>query len=427
MSMVAYPYPSDPQVSGPAPAVAPAGVCRILHVEDDTLQWALVRGLLDEDAPGAFVVEACASLVEALQRLGQERPDGILLDIKLRDSAGWETFRRVHTAAPDVPVVIITGQSDSDFAARAVEEGAQDYLSKTTLTARGLLARVLRYAIQRERDRVALARALEVAQRREQELANALESLKQTQLSLAESKKMETIGRLAAGVAHEVKNPLAIVRMGLDYLARRLPADQPAARTTMDRLYDAIRRADAIVAELLDYAAPAPLIFTELSLNQVITDACALVRPAADKKQQALEMQFDAALPTLHLNANKMVQVFVNLLLNAVQATPQGGRVICRTSCPTLEEFLHRAQVDLPVEDGASPRLIIGEILDTGSGIPPHLLSRIFEPFFTTKADLHGTGLGLSIARMIVEMHGGGLVISNRPEGGACACVYFLC
>ncbi len=229
--------------------------------------------------------------------------------------------------------------------------------------------------------------------------------LKTAQWQLIEATKLESIGRLAAGVAHEVKNPLMTLTMVADYLAQVVPADEPDAPSMLQDMRDAIQRANRVIGELLEFSRPGELTLKPEDLHAIVDRALSLVKLESARHHIDVIRRFDAALPTLPMDKNKIEQVLVNILMNAIQAMPQGGTLTVRTSAVSAGQT-------------GSPAIIV-EIDDTGPGIPDAYLARMFDPFFTTKAAGQGTGLGLCVAQQIIQLHGGTIELGNRPEGGA--------
>ncbi len=229
--------------------------------------------------------------------------------------------------------------------------------------------------------------------------------LKATQLQLIEAAKLESIGRLAAGVAHEVKNPLMTLTMVADYLAQVIPADEPDAAPMLQDMRDAIRRANQVIGELLEFSRPSDLVLAPEDFHEIVDRALSLVKLELKRRHIDVVRGFCEALPALPMDKNKVEQVLVNIFMNAIQAMPGGGTLTIWTSVT-------------PAGDEGPARLTV-EIDDTGPGIPDAYLTKIFEPFFTTKPAGQGTGLGLCVARQIIQLHGGTIELANRPEGGA--------
>jgi signal transduction histidine kinase len=229
--------------------------------------------------------------------------------------------------------------------------------------------------------------------------------LKAAQWQLIEATKLESIGRLAAGVAHEVKNPLMTLTMVADYLAQVIPAHEPDAASMLQDMRDAIQRANRVISELLEFSRPGELTLKPEDFHAIVDRALSLVKLEVARHHIDVVRQLGEALPALPMDKNKIEQVLVNIFMNAIQAMPQGGMLTVRT---------FGAQAG----QSGEPALTV-EIDDTGPGIPDAYLTKVFDPFFTTKPTSQGSGLGLCVARQIVQLHGGTIELRNRAEGGA--------
>lgn len=246
----------------------------------------------------------------------------------------------------------------------------------------------------------ARAATLLAANQQAQQTSQSLRAdLDQTFRQLVHSEKLAATGELAAGMAHEIYNPLtAIAGLAETALLSSDPLP-PKLRETLMVVKTQADRAGAVVRRLLGFAKPAEPQWAPCHLNQVVTDSLAMVRYKADLHQITIDLALDPHLPTLIGDHVQLQEVCVNLLLNAVQAMPSGGR--------------------LSVATGQRPAgLIELEIADTGCGIPADHLSRIFDPFFTTKPGGTGTGLGLSVSHSIVQRHCGTIEVTSHPGAG---------
>jgi PAS domain S-box-containing protein len=250
-------------------------------------------------------------------------------------------------------------------------------------------------------------------------LTKSHDELKTTQMQLIESEKTQTVGRLAAGVAHEVKNPLAVLQMGIGFLAREVPDGNSPASIVLKEMNDAVARADGVVSDLLEFAAPKELELTETEIEPLIRQSLRFVRHEINSSKVTVTTNFAGRLPPCRLDRNKIKQVLVNLFVNACHAMPEGGTLTVTTRC-------HQLVTD---EDANTPRaggqfragdvIFTIEIADTGCGIPPDQLSNVFDPYFTTKkSSKKGNGLGLTVTKAIVDLHGGRIALNNRAEGG---------
>jgi PAS domain S-box-containing protein len=299
------------------------------------------------------------------------------------------------------------------------DDGARRWISTTKVPFRDSSSRILGL--------VCMSRDISEEKRAKEDLLHALARLKEAhndlrslQLQLIEAEKMKSIGRLAAGVAHEVKNPLAIITMGIDCLSQLDLGNEPSAKDILHEISVAIERADHVVRDLLDFSAPKPLEVTEHDLNSVIDDALRLNRSILAAKHIEIVRNLAPDLPPLRIDRLKISQVLANLLTNAAAAVPaSGGSITVRTSARQL------TGVGANIGDArsevfrAGDLIVAAEIEDNGPGIPADKLAKIFDPFFTTKPTGEGTGLGLTVSKTILDLHGGLLSIANREEAGA--------
>jgi signal transduction histidine kinase len=239
-----------------------------------------------------------------------------------------------------------------------------------------------------------------------------------TQLQLIQSEKLDSVGRMAAGVAHEVKNPLMMILTGVKILSKRMADSDESTRQLLKDMTDAVERADKIIGGLLSYSRDRGLDVTAVDLNATIDKSLLLVKHELDKGQIIVRKDLDPSLPALTLDEFKIQQVFVNMFTNALHAMEHNGEIRVRTSIETLGRgrFVGYRKTD---RYRPGQRVAAVRIDDTGPGIPKEHLVKIFDPFFTTKPTGKGTGLGLSVSKQIVEMHGGTIDIANRDEGGA--------
>lgn len=250
------------------------------------------------------------------------------------------------------------------------------------------------------------------------QLAFSLEELRKTQLELIQAEKLESLGRLAAGVAHEVKNPLAVLQLGIDYLAIAGNGDKAVAET-IEEMDTAIKKADKVIKGLVDYSRFEELDLKAQPLNPIVEEALNLVKHEFMKQHITVESRLSPAIPPVAVDRGKIQQVLINLFINGIHAMEEGGKLTVDTYQSLLTEGAF---------DGFSPPLthfvpgdsmVVTDIFDTGTGIPEDKIDKLFDPFFTTKPVGKGTGLGLSVSYRIMELHTGWIGIRNRKEGGA--------
>ena len=255
-----------------------------------------------------------------------------------------------------------------------------------------------------------------------QELMETHENLTKAHEQLIQAEKMESVGRLAAGVAHEVKNPLAMIGMGLEILARRLPSDDEKAKATVARMKRGIDRAKKIVRGLVDYSSSRKLEFQLIRPEKLVSEALELVEYQLQKADISVDFVPDPSLPEIHADQTKVEQVLVNLFINAMHSMEGGGKLTVCTDLVSLGDVARDEGSRLRDRLREGDSMLRITVTDTGKGIPEEVLGKLFDPFFTTKSTGKGTGLGLTVARKIAELHGGELTLENRKEpGGAVA------
>ncbi len=258
--------------------------------------------------------------------------------------------------------------------------------------------------------------------RAEEKLREALADLRGTQQELVQAEKMQVVGRLASGVAHEVKNPLAVILQGVGYLSKKIPAGDEHLSPVLRDMQDAVERADEIVHGLLDFSSISRLEITPHDLNAVVEKALSLVKHSLDKYHIRVVKGLTEGIPDVQICPNRIEQVFVNVFMNAIQAMGDGGKLSVRTYVKEPDALAVNGAKDAASKEDVVFSLrnvaVVAEIEDEGPGILPSVLDKIFDPFFTTKRDKGGTGLGMSIVKNIMDMHDGKIRVENRAEGG---------
>jgi PAS domain S-box-containing protein len=230
-------------------------------------------------------------------------------------------------------------------------------------------------------------------------LVTDLSERRRFEQQLVQSGKLAAIGELAAGVAHEINNPLFAILGLVEFLFKEFePGTKPFERLKL--IQQTGFEIKEIVRALLDFSRERSDVFTTVSLQEVGAQTIELIRRTSSAKMVELVERYPEEPLLVEGSPNQLKQVFLNLVTNAQQAMPDGGTV-------TVEVFREGDEA-------------VARVTDTGPGIPEDVLPRIFEPFFTTKRDLGGSGLGLSVSFGIVEMHGGTLAACLAPEGGTC-------
>ena len=226
------------------------------------------------------------------------------------------------------------------------------------------------------------------------------EDLEEAHQALVQSEKMAAFGQLGAGIAHEVKNPLAGI-LGYAQLALRKTGNDNPLSEKLQIIEKEAKRCTEIIGNLMRFARHERAEFQPIDVNEVIRDAVAITDHQLSINDNRVSVESSDSLPLVHGNANQLQQVLMNLLINAEQALGgQQGEVLI------ISRLTASGDIEI-------------EVADNGPGIPADIQSRIFEPFFTTKPSGKGTGLGMSVVYRIIDEHGGNIRLASEPGEGA--------
>ncbi|MFU8848160.1 MAG: PAS domain-containing protein [Opitutales bacterium] len=272
---------------------------------------------------------------------------------------------------------------------------------------------------------VGISRDVTDQKKNEEKLRNTIEILNDTQLQLIEAEKLKTVGRLAAGVAHEVKNPLNIISLGAEFLRSEISQPQELVEIVEDML-QAVTKANNVISQLLDYSAPREVSSIPQDLNKIIQEVLTMLRHNFNEAHIQVVADLTESLPLIDVDTQKMDQVFINIFLNAISAMPKGGTLTVHTYTQRMKSPGSNVSSELTERFKIGERFVTVEITDTGHGITKDSADKLFEPFYSTNSTGKGTGLGLSVTRSIVEMHRGMITLENRKDAsGACATLHF--
>src|SRR6266478_1021019 len=355
----------------------------VLLIEDNPGDADLVRLRLVESQPQVRV-DCVPRLSDALESLGEETPSLVLLDLNLPDSRGAETFRKIMEKAPNVPVVILSGQDDEALAVKAVHLGVQDYLVKGDISSKQL-ERAMRYAVERQ----ALLRSLEIASKQQLEFKN----------------------RFLSHVSHELRTPLTCIHQYVTLLLDGLAgAIAPEQSDHLKTVLKSVNQLHAMIRDLLEATrAESGKLRIEprcIALGELVQQAIAMLRPTADEKKVGLEIGLDQRLPLVLADPDRVLEVLINLVDNAIKFTPAEGSVMVQANM---------------VE--ADPGFVYISVSDTGRGIGPEAKALIFERLYQDPDSIDnnrsGLGLGLFICREIVRLHEGRIWVSSEPGQGS--------
>lgn len=351
---------------------------RILHLEDDALDAELVRAHLAAELSD-LRIDSVASRAEYEAAIDRGDVKLILSDYTLPDYNGLAALELARSRHPDVPFIMVTGSLGEEPAVEILRKGATDYILKTRL---GSLASAAKRAMQGAESRA---------------------KVKYLEEQLMQSQKLEALGELAAGIAHEIANPLSGI-LGLLELVKQTQTDQETMQD-LETIDGEVKRCTKILRNLLGFARPAKACRIPSDPREIIQTALSIAMMAPFARHRIEVVREFGDLPLVPLDPSQMEQVFMNLITNAVQAM---------LGSDGLEE---RRSGKLIIRGWAADGLVFLQFSDNGPGIPEEKISKVFEPFFTTKEQ--GTGLGLSVSYGIVREHGGRIRVANASGGGA--------
>lgn len=357
---------------------------KILHVEDNAPDAELAHSLFLDEWPDCQV-KLVDNRDDFLAQLSTGY-DLILSDFSLVNFNGLEALHLAHEKLPDVPFIFFSGTIGEERALEALRSGARDYVIKDR--PRRLISAIQRALndarLQRER------RAIEAQMLRVQ--------------------RLENIGMLAAGMAHDFNNVLAPILMGVPLLRSRLPG--ASDQRIINSIESSVERGAGLVRQILGFAHGVTGEPQLIQPKHLIKELLAVMHQTFPKNIR-IEDETEGGLWPLTTNPTQFHQILLNLCVNARDAMPDGGTLRLRGANRQLDELSAAA-----ISGTRSGPYLFLEVIDTGTGIPPQVLERMWDPFFTTKEAGRGTGLGLATVRGIVEEHHGVITVQTRPGDG---------
>ncbi len=365
---------------------------RLLLVEDNRDDAEL---LLRELSCGGYeVIPDRVDTPEAMEEALRREWDLVIADYTMPRFSGRVALELLRQSGSDVPFIFVSGTIGEETAVAAMKSGAQDYVMK------GKLARLVP-VVDRE--------LREAASRRERRLLEE---------QLRHSQKMEAVGRLAGGLAHDFNTILSVILSYSDLVLAARGGDE-ARQERIWQIRKAAQRGAALIRQLLAFSRKQTVAPKVLDLNALIEDMEPMLRRLLGAGVE-LVVRTDPQLGRIRADSGHIEQVVMNLVVNARDAMPEGGKLTIQTANVWLDRDASRAHLDL--EPG---RYVMLAISDTGMGMPPEVRTRIFEPFFTTKEPGKGTGLGLSVVYGIVKQSRGGISAESEPGRGTTLHTYF--
>ena len=365
----------------------------ILHLEDDSNDATLVRSALE--TAGILCRIACvqtrADFVAALEGGGV---DLILSDYSLPTFDGLAALEIVHTRWPELPVILVSGTLGEELAIDSLRSGATDYVLKERLLR---LAPAVRRAM-REVEGKAERRRLEA--------------------QFIEAQKMEVVGQLAGGVAHDFNNILAVI-MGYGELMMQEIPPEDALRKPLEEIQHASERAVGLTRQLLVFSRKQTVQPVVLDLNHVVHELDKMLRRLIDENI-SMTTVLDQQVGAIKADPGYVGQVLMNLVVNARDAMLNGGKLAIATRNVALDESYARTRA------GVIPgKYVMLSVSDTGTGLTAEVRAHLFEAFFTTKPKGKGTGLGLSTCQTIVQQSGGHIDVQSELGAGTTFKIYF--
>jgi two-component system NtrC family sensor kinase len=326
---------------------------------------------------------------KAIAILENHRMDVVVLDVKMPGMDGVEVLGHIKKKYPKTEVIFLTGHAATQDGVEGIKTGAFDYLSKP---------------IEFEHLFGKIKQAYEKIKREEEKLKEA-EFRKYMEEQMMTTERLASLGTLAAGVAHEINNPLAIINESAGWLKLILSKEEMAGmprkqdfEKALNKIEKGVERAKRITCQLLGFAKKDDSVFAEVDLVELVEEAAHLVKREAANKDIQIVREIAPDTGTIWSNAYQFRQVLINLLTNAIHATDAGGRIAI-----ILEAVGDKVKLT---------------VRDNGHGIPKENMKKIFEPFFSTKPPGEGTGLGLFVTRGIVEKLCGSIEVESRLGDG---------
>ena len=344
-----------------------------------------------------YIVLAAADYESAVMHQAQNI-DVAVIDINLPGKSGIELLKQLCSADIYIPVIMITGEPNLAVIPEIVRAGAYDFISKP------IIKDVLLNAVARAAEKKRLTdekRRLEAeikrhAEELETRVAERTAELVETHKRLVQQERIAALGRAAAQVAHEVKNPLAGLLLYSLHLKSKLGESAKSETALVDKIVDTINHLTGRVEQILGFARPVNLTRSSGNLNQIVNDVLELLQPQITANKIDVRLSLSEHTSDGMIDDSSMRGALMNLLLNAIEAMPNGGTL--SVTSDQIDDTLHL------------------EIVDTGRGISEELVKNIFEPFFTTKEQ--GLGLGMPYAKKIIEQHGGTIAIASSEGEG---------
>ena len=359
-------------------------ICVLLVDDEAAFRDTISRRL---EKRGMKVIQAAGG-AQCLEIMATENPEVVVSDVKMPGMGGLELLQRLKEDYPDIEVILLTGHASTADGVSGIKAGAFDYLTKP-VEFEHLLSK-----IRQAYDQV----------RRRQEKREELEFKEKMAQQMIVTERLAALGTLATGVAHEINNPLAVIKESAGWMEMIVNKEPDMPRKehllkALGKIDKGVERARRITHQLLGFVQKNDSAISPVNLSELLEETMRLTaREALNKGVELAKELAGRENATIYSDPYQLRQVLLNLISNAVYAAPQEGRVALR-----LAGTENSVRIDIE---------------DDGEGIPAENLEKIFEPFFTTKAPGKGTGLGLFVSKGIVQRLGGKLSVVSRVGRG---------
>jgi len=372
----------------------------ILVIDDEASILNLV-GLILENR--GYTVARAIDAFQGMELVTSLEPQLVILDYMMPGMDGLEALNRIKSRFPDTYVIMFTGKGSEEIAVELMKAGASDYILKP-FNNQNLLERV---------ENVLRIRSIEVNNRElilereqllheikawneelEQRIKKESEALRKAHAEVVQSQKLATLGYLAAGMAHEIRNPLNSISLFVQLIKEGVEDSEKIEY--VEKILQEVDRVDGTLRKLLDTARRPRFEITEVNIEDVIRKALDSFSPQLGTQKITLRFVTKSPLPSLKADPAEIQQIFTNLLLNAIDEMPDGGEIA----------------IELDYDDHD----ITIQVSDSGGGIPEKNIPNIFDPFFSTKS--MGTGMGLPIVLRIIKNYGGRIEVVATGKSG---------
>ena len=389
---------------------------KILIVEDDEDDAFFIKDILKEGlGEPAPLIDHYSSIGSSLEQLNPFHYDLAMFDYRLGEINGIELLRNIRKQGCDIPIILFTGQGDQEVAVEAMKSGATDYITKAKLSAESV-TQSIRYALGLRKEAELRKHAEEKLKKSHvdltlanQELQASMEKLKTAQNQILRSEKLAGIGRMVAGVCHEILNPLNIISGHSQSLLIERNKDGELCND-LTSIMEEIQRISKIISSLLKFSRQGNMEFKKSDIRKELESVLSPVEKEMQLEGIQTIRKFDSNTLSVYIDTDGIRQVFLTLS-TTLNLRCRGGFTVFTEVLTPRENWSFYQEKDSPTPN--PEKIVRMKFSDTGVGIRKEDMEKIFEPFFTTKPEEKGTGLGLSVSYSIIEKHGGILEVES--------------